>query len=316
MQIPRSLFRPEAVRQYLTAAHLSPETHFEKRSSWPAWIIAMGVIMGAALIPIPRHTIVQGQIQDPKQQTLRAPFNGQVTHLKATSGVHFGSGDLLAVIERDRSPVLQQRFEAIRHSLSILDTRLLELEESAHLTIRNHHATTESLTRSIKQIKPRLTNFTRLSAEYEAPVRALKKARASGLITPLEYIARYERAHQVIDRRAALQTGLIELKAQLAALPFQTKERLGRYRQQQRVLQADRTELKRQLGETLASLRHPISLDHPSLVTTVHVGGNEVVFKGQPLITVTPTPLALSASFVVPTNLMSGISLGSELQLS
>ena len=316
MQIPRSLFRPEAVRQYLTAAHLSPETHFEKRSSWPAWIIAMGVIMGAALIPIPRHTIVQGQIQDPKQQTLRAPFNGQVTHLKATSGVHFGSGDLLAVIERDRSPVLQQRFEAIRHSLSILDTRLLELEEAAHLTIRNHHATTESLTRSITQIKPRLTNFTRLSAEYEAPVRALNKARASGLITPLEYIARYERAHQVIDRRAALQTSMIDLEAQMAALPFQTKERLGQYRQQQRVLQADRTELKRQLGETLASLRHSISLNHPSLVTTVHVGGNEAVFKGQPLITVTPTPLALSASFVVPTNLLDGVSLGSELQLS
>ena len=184
----------------------------------------MGVIMGAALIPIPRHTIVQGQIQDPKRQTLRAPFNGQVTQLKATRGVHFGSGDLLAVIERDRSPVLQQRFEAIRHSLSILDTRLLELEEAAHLTIRNHQATTESLTRSITQIKPRLTNFTRLSAEYEAPIQALKKARASGLITPLEYIARYERAHQVIDRRAALHTTMIELKAQMAALPFQTKE--------------------------------------------------------------------------------------------
>ena len=187
----------------------------------------MGIITGAALIPIPRHTIVQGQIQDPKRQTLRAPFDGHVTHLHAGEAKHFGSGDLLAVIERDRSPGLRQRFEAISRSLDILDTQLLELKEAAHLTIRNHQATTESLTRSIAQIKPRLTNFIRLSAEYEAPVRALKKARASGLITPLEYIARYERAHQIIDRRAALQTTMIELKGTNGSAAFSNKRAIG-----------------------------------------------------------------------------------------
>lgn len=316
MQYPRSLFRPEAVRHYFTSAHLTPELHFQNRSKWSAWILAMGIITGAALIPIPRHTIVQGQIQDPKRQILRAPFDGHVTHLHAGEAKHFRSGDLLAVVERERSTGLRQRFEAISRSLDMIDTQLLELKESAHLTIRNHQATAESLTQSIAQIKPRLDNFIQLSEQYEAPIQALEKAKGSGLITPLEYIARYERAHQVRDRRAALHTTMIELKAQITALPFQTKERLARFRQQQRSLQADRIELKRQLSETLASLRYAITVDHSSLVTAVHVGEREAVSEGQPLITISPTPLTLSASFIVPTSLLNGVSLESELQLS
>ena len=100
---------------------------------------------------------------------------------------------------------------------------------------------------------------------------------------------------------------MIELKAQLPALPFQTKERLARFRQQQRSLQADRIELKRQLSETLASLRYAITVDHSSLVTAVHVGEREAVSEGQPLITISPTPLTLSASFIFPTSLLNGV---------
>ena len=101
----------------------------------------------------------------------------------------------------------------------------------------------------------------------------------------------------------------------MAALPFQTKERLGRFRQQQRVLQADRTELKRQLGETLASLRHSIS--RPSL-SGHHCacGQKRSRFQRTTPYHSDPYTVGFISKLCRSNESLNGVSLGSELQLS
>ncbi|MGA1190151.1 MAG: hypothetical protein ACO3UV_12305 [Pseudomonadales bacterium] len=316
MSAIKTLFRWEALNHYLTPDHLRPTSSPSHLVNPAVWLLCACLLLISLWIPFPRHTIATGQVVDINQVTIRAPLSGRVRLAAFDAGSHVEAGKRIATIQTDQPLKTDRGIRFLKAQLSLVEERLTNVTSEAQLVALSHALKTQALEKKQQLLEPRIYQSLLFSEQYREPLKALRLAKRAGIITPTDFVSRFERAAMSYQQSLQLKGQYRALASELAALPLTTRQHFLKLKTTTHQLLETQLELNRKL-ETLEDNKvYPLNVPHGGVVRAWHVTDGAFVTDEQPIVSMSEQHPALQVSIQLPYENLDQLASGRKILLT
>jgi len=316
MSAIKTLFRREALNHYLTPDHLRPTSSASHLVSPTVWLLCACLLLISLWIPFPKHMIATGQVVDINQVTIRAPISGRVRLAALDAGSHVEAGKRIATIQTDQPLKTDRGIRFQKAQLSLVEERLANVESEAQLVALAHALKTQALEKRQQLLEPRIYHSLSFSEQYRERLKALSLAKRAGIITPTDFVSRFERAAMSYQQSLQLKGQYRTLASELAALPLTTRQHFLKLKTTKDQLLETQLELNRKL-ETLEDNKvYPLTVPHRGVIRAWHVTDGAFVAAEQPVVSMSEPHPALQVSIQLPYANLDQLASGRKILLT
>ena len=311
-----TLFRREALNHYLTPDHLRPSISRPHLVNPAVWLLCGGLLLSSLWIPFPKHMIATGQVVDINQVTTTAPISGRIRLAAINSGSEVAEGRQIATIEGDQPLKTNRGIRFLKAQLSLIRERLTDLESEAQLAALAHELKAQALEKRQQLLEPRIYQSLSFSEQYREPLKTLRLAKHAGIITPTDFVSRFERAAMSHQQSLQLKGQYRALASELASLPLSTRQHFLRLKTTKHQLLETQLEVTQKLEILEDNKIHPLTAPLGGKIRAWHVADGAFVAAGQPIVSMSEPYPALQVSIQLPHENLAQLESGRQILLT